>query len=50
MTRLVILSAHERVRFDEPPRFSAEEQSAYFSLNNEDLSVIEKLRNLTTKV
>ena len=50
MTRLVILSANERVRFDEPPRFSAEERSAYFSLNNEDLSVVEKLRNATTKV
>lgn len=49
MTRLVILSANERVRFDEPPRFSEEERSAYFSLNNEDLKLVEKLRNPTTK-
>lgn len=50
MTRLVILSASERSRFDEPPRFTPEERGLYFSLTNEDLSVVEKLRNPTTKV
>lgn len=49
MTKLVILSGNERVRFDEPPRFTAEERSAYFSLNNEDLNLVEELRNPTTK-
>ena len=50
MTRLAILSANERIRFDEPPKFTAEERSAYFSLNNEDLSLVKELRNPTTKV
>ncbi len=50
MTRLVILSANERARFDEPPKFTPEERSAYFSLNNDDLSFVKELRNPITKI
>ncbi len=40
MTKLVILSANERSRFDESPRFTVEERSLYFSLTNEDFKLI----------
>ena len=50
MTKLVILPANERARFDEPPRFNAEERSSYFSLTNEDLNFVKTLRSPTTKI
>lgn len=50
MTKLAILTVNERDRFDEPPRFTAEERSLYFSLTNEDLSLVQALRNPTTKI
>ena len=50
MTKLVVLSANERSRFDESPRFTADERSLYFSLPNDDFNLVQTLRNTTTKI
>ena len=49
MTKLVILSAAERKRFDFPPTFNADEQTIYFALNNDILSMLGALRTATNK-
>jgi hypothetical protein len=50
MTKLVILSSSEQRRFDAPPKFNADDRALYFSLSNNELKLIKKLRTITNKV
>ena len=50
MTKLIILSSTERQRFDSPPKFNADERALYFSLSNNELKLMQKLRTTTNKV
>lgn len=50
MTTLVILSANERAKFDQPPKFNENDRTLYFSLTNDDLKHVKELRSPTTKV
>lgn len=50
MTKLAILSQAERLSFDSPPRFEANERSMYFSLTNSLAKIIDGLRTPTNKV
>jgi len=50
MTKLVILSPVEHQRFDSPPKFNTDDRALYFSLNNDELKIVEGLRTTTNKV
>ncbi len=50
MTKLAILTSHERQRFDSPPTFNADERAIYFALTNPLLKIIDNLRTTTNKV
>lgn len=50
MTNLVILARNEIRKFDSPPLFNTNEQTLYFSLNSDYISIINGLRKPTNKV
>ena len=50
MTKLTLLTPHERRRFDVPPHFTSEEKVHYFALNDTVHAQLAKLRTATNKV
>ena len=50
MTKLVILSDAEQIRFDAPPKYNVDEQIIHFALNSDIIYLLESLRTTTNKV
>lgn len=50
MTKLVILNPNERRRYDSPPVFNTDECSFYFSMDIEEMELIQSLRTTSNKI
>lgn len=50
MTKFVILSTAEHLRFDSTPKFNADDRALYFSLTSEEIKLVRELRTATNKV
>lgn len=50
MTKLAILTAKERNRFDSPPVFNQDARSLHFQLSKDSLQIVQELRSPTNKI